>query len=429
MNTKNIKLPLLFSFLLVLIMTSCQDKKHITYVANVPVTQSLEDWRNAEFSLVGPRDLERPGKIYIYGTFLFVNEYLQGVHFFDNSNPASPVNLGFLPVLANVDIAVKDNKMYLDSYFDLLTFDINDIMNPTIVDREEDVFTFFDYAYFPSYNPDMPMASFDTYGSIVTEWVQEETTEEVDNDYYYNYAQFDLMTFNSISSESGSSGTSFLSGAGKAGSTARFALYEDNLYTLESGELGVFTIGAQTDFVRDVQMRWTAETLFPAQDMLFIGTTTGMIIYDLGTPSNPQFVSEYSHWTGCDPVVVDGNRAYVTLATGRTCWGNSNVLHVLDISNLNNPTLIKEYEMINPGGLGVDGELLFLCDGGDGLKVYDRTDDHTIVQNRLGHFANINSSDVIPWNGTLIMTASEGIFQYDYSNPTNVVQISLIPAN
>ena len=224
-------------------------------------------------------------------------------------------------------------------------------------------------------------------------------------------------------------GSSFLSGPGKAGSTARFAIYGDNLYTLESWELGVFSIGATTDFIRDEQLRWNAETLFPAQDLLFIGTTTGMIIYDLSNPSNPNFVSEYWHWTGCDPVVVDGNRAYVTLATGRTCNGNQNVLQVIDISILTAPTMIAEYPMIQPKGLGTDGELLFVCDGPDGLKAYDRTNDHTIQQNRLGHFPNITASDVIPWNGILIMTAEEGIYQYDYTDPTNITQVSLISAN
>lgn len=401
----------------------------MTYLANVPTTQSLEDWRQTEFSLETPRPLERPGKIYVYGTYLFVNDYLQGVHFFDNANPANPVNLGFLPVIANVDIAVKDNKMYLDSYFDLLTFDITDPMTPSLIDREEDVFTFFDYAYFPPYNPDLPMANFDQGLSIVTGWTQEETTEEANNSFQYNYSQLDIMTFSGGTAAESNFGSSFLSGPGKVGSTARFAIYENNLYTLEPWELGVFTIEGRTEFIRNIPMQWNAETLYPAKDMLFIGTTTGMIIYNLDNPSNPLFVSEYWHWTGCDPVVVDGNRAYVTLATGRTCAGNFDVLQVLDISDITNPSLIQEYAMFNPKGLGTDGELLFICDGADGLKVYDRTNDLAIDQNQLGHFTNITTSDVIPWNGVLIMTASEGIYQYNYTDPTNITQMSLIPAN
>lgn len=427
MNTKSFKLPLLASLLLVLVLSSCSDRKQVTYVANVPTLQTAEEWRETEFSLEAARPLERPGKIYVYGTFLFVNEYLQGVHIFDNANPSSPINLGFLPVLANVDIAIKDNRMYLDSYFDLLTFDIADIQNPTLIDREENVFNFYDYAYFPSYDPDAPMSKFDVGNMIVTGWTLEETTEEVNSSFQYSYYQLDV--FSSTADVNVSNGASFLSGPGKAGSTARFTIYEDNLYTLEWNELGVFSILDGTELVRNIPMNWNAETLYPFKDNLFIGTTTGMIIYSLEVPSDPTFVSEYWHWTGCDPVVVDDNRAYVTLASGRTCGGFQNVLQVIDITNLNSPNRISEYEMVQPKGMGLDGDVLFLCDGRDGLKVYDKTNDLTIDQNQLGHFPDINTSDVIPWNGVLIMTASEGIYQYDYSDPTNVTQLSLIPAN
>ncbi len=429
MDTKKIKLPLLISLLLMLFLSSCQDSRLVTYIANIPVTQSLEEWRQTEFSLETARPLERPGKIYVYGNYLFVNEYLQGVHFFDNANPANPVNLGFLPVLANVDIAVKDNKMYLDSYFDLLTFEITDPLNPFLTDREEDVFTFSDYAYFPSYNPNLPMANLDQNPGIVTGWIQDETTEQVANSSGYNYSQLDMMIFSGGISTEASFGTSFLSGPGKAGSTSRFAIYGSNLYALEPWELGIFTIEGETEFLRKIPMQRNAETLYPAKEMLFIGTTTGMITYSLNNPSNPTFLSEYLHWTGCDPVVVEGDRAYVTLATGRTCNGNFDVLQVLDISDISTPNLIKEYDMFNPKGLGTDGELLFICDGSDGLKIYDRTNDLTIDKNQLGHFANINTSDVIPWNGVLIMTASEGIYQYNYTNPANVTLLSLIPVN
>ena len=411
-----------------MVLTSCQDKKIRTYQANVPTMQSLQEWRQTEFSLEEPRALERPGKIYVYGTFLFVNEYLEGVHFFDNANPSAPVNLGFLPVLANVDIAVKDNKMYLDSYFDLLTFDISDIMNPVLDDRELDIFEFHDYGYLTSFDPNFPMAQADYSSGVVTGWTIGETTEDVNDNFHYDVWALQSNFF-SADASTGASGASFLSGTGKAGSTARFAIYEDNLYALHSWQMSVFSIGASTDFIRNVAVQWNAETLFPAQGNMFIGTQNGMLVYSLTDPSNPQFLSEYWHWTSCDPVVVDGDRAYVTLSTGRTCQGDLNVLQVLDISNISNPFLIRQYNMTNPKGLGVDGELLFLCDGSAGLKVYDRTNDTQIDVNRLATFANINTNDVIPMDGILLMTSEEEIYQYDYTDPLNISQLSLIPAN
>ena len=38
------------------------------------------------------------------------------------------------------------------------------------------------------------------------------------------------------------------------------------------------------------------------------------------------------------------------------------LLHVVDISDLSNPSLIKSYEFEHPLGLGVDENTLFLCD-------------------------------------------------------------------
>src|SRR5690606_2577958 len=98
---------------------------------------------------------------------------------------------------------------------------------------------------------------------------------------------------------------------------------------------------------------WDIETIFPYEDKLFIGARSGMHIYDLATPENPQKISTYSHINSCDPVVVSGDYAYVTLRSGTTCEGFSNQLEVLDISNLASPSLVKVYPMHNPHGLGV----------------------------------------------------------------------------
>jgi hypothetical protein len=83
--------------------------------------------------------------------------------------------------------------------------------------------------------------------------------------------------------------------------------------------------------------------------------------------------------------------------------------------------------MTNPHGLGIDGNILFLCDGSDGLKVFDRTDDFDLGNNMISHFQEINTYDVIPYNDNLIMSSREGIYQYNYSDISNITEISLIP--
>jgi hypothetical protein len=134
MKNTRYRIPFL-ALLLALAITSCRDKTVQTYTANVPVLQSLDAFRNTTFAMASPRALEHPGKIYIYQNLLLVNELYQGIHFYDNSNPATPTALGFLPIMANIDMGVRNNILYADAYNDLLSFDITDPMHPTLVGR------------------------------------------------------------------------------------------------------------------------------------------------------------------------------------------------------------------------------------------------------------------------------------------------------
>ena len=81
--------------------------------------------------------------------------------------------------------------------------------------------------------------------------------------------------------------------------------------------------------------------------------------------------------------------------------------------------------MTQPFGLGIDGDLLFLCDGSAGLQVYDVTLKENI--NIIASFPNIQTYDVIPADGYLFMIGSDGFYLYDYSDIYNIRQIGHIP--
>lgn len=87
-----------------------------------------------------PRDMTQTGKIYSYGSFLLVSERYKGVHIIDNSNPKSPVKLGFIKVLGCVDLAFKGKTLYVDSARDLLAIDISDYKNPKVISRQKNAF-------------------------------------------------------------------------------------------------------------------------------------------------------------------------------------------------------------------------------------------------------------------------------------------------
>ena len=87
--------------------------------------------------------LKDPGKIYIYGTYLFVNEYTKGIHIIDNSNPSNPQYAGFLSIPGNVDMAVRGTYLYADHRGDLVTLDISDLKKPKETSREKGRYAYY----------------------------------------------------------------------------------------------------------------------------------------------------------------------------------------------------------------------------------------------------------------------------------------------
>lgn len=158
-----------------------------------------------------------------------------------------------------------------------------------------------------------------------------------------------------------------------------------------------------------------------------MGTRTGMVIYETASnPSAPTYLSVVSHMRACDPVVVQDNWAYVTVRSSSFCGGDINQLDIIDVSDVANPQLMKTYQMKEPHGLGIDNNTLFICDGSDGLKVFDATNPTEAGNHLIKRFGNIEAVDVIPYNGVAMVIGDNGIFQYDYSNPEDLELMSEI---
>ena len=216
---------------------------------------------------------------------------------------------------------------------------------------------------------------------------------------------------------------------GKGGSLARFTVVGDRLYTIDNDQMRIFNIDESTDptFEQTVDLINGVETVFPYNNYLYLGTQTGMLIYDISNPSAPAYVSMYEHVQACDPVVVQGNYAYVTIRSGTTCRNTVQIdqLEVIDISNPTSPFAVNQYQLENPYGLGIDNDLLFVCDGNAGLKVFDITFTPQEIQ-LLHQFEDINARDVIPYNGLLMLIAEEGFYQYEYKPSGEMELLSLI---
>jgi hypothetical protein len=82
-----------------------------------------------------PRPLSSPAKIYSIGNYLLINEKYQGIHVYDNTDPSSPVALGFLRVAGNSDMAVRGEVLYVDHLTDLVALDVSDWNNVSVISR------------------------------------------------------------------------------------------------------------------------------------------------------------------------------------------------------------------------------------------------------------------------------------------------------
>lgn len=220
------------------------------------------------------------------------------------------------------------------------------------------------------------------------------------------------------------------SSSGQGGSMARFACVGNHLYVVDESYLQTFDISDSTKITQTsrIQANWNnrIETIFPTDTLLFLGSTNGMYIFNLKDPATPRYVYLYTHVVSCDPVVVKGKYAYVTLRTdfdAGFCNRGVNQLEVIDLSKITDPRNVGTYPMVNPRGLGIDGTRLFVCDGMD-LLVLDATNPLALTTLKRIELDG-TPYDVIARNGILTLSYSAGIKQYAYSNDT-IREISTI---
>lgn len=409
---------------------TCETKVQYTYFE--PTYMTMNELR-ASVSITEAREMKAVGRIYRKDNFLFINEPGEGIHIIDNSNPSSPQIKSFLRIPGNFDLAVMGNTLYADSFVDLVVFDISETSAIHEVNRVENVFSNY---YHPS------GFYVDQERGLIVDWVEKEGMEVSQSDCRQNNIQpyvfltegiavLDGAAFNSAANKSLAIAPGNGSGPGAGGSMSRFTINSNYLYALDAGHVQPFDISNVTAPEKKDKsyVAWDIETIFPHNNNLFLGSSSGMYILDITNPAQPATIGTYQHIRSCDPVVVDDEYAYVTLRSGTECQGFTNQLEVIDIHDLQNPQLVSTYAMTNPHGLGIDETTLFICDGDDGLKVYDAADVKAISGNLLAHYRDINAYDVIPLNDILVMIGSNGLFQYDYSNPQDIKLLSHLPVH
>jgi hypothetical protein len=212
---------------------------------------------------------------------------------------------------------------------------------------------------------------------------------------------------------------------GTGGSMARFAIVDDRLYALTDHSLQLFDVtdSAKPQPTHRVGLDFSVETLFAYRNYLFIGGPDGMYVYDNTDPAAPTYLSQFQHARACDPVVVQGDYAYITLHSGG-CWGNQNLLEIVDLTNMQAPALVSSVAMQSPTGLAVDGDKVFVCDDIAGLKTLSVADPTAVTQ--LDVVPEVNCYDLIARDGNLVVSSSNALRQYSYLE-TPLSAVSSLP--
>jgi hypothetical protein len=379
----------------------------------------------AKVTVESPKDYAEAGKIVTYQNYIFINKPNEGVHVVDNSNPATPANLHFINIPGSLDLTIIDDHLYSDMFSALVVFDISDVTQPDLIED----FTVEEVFY---YNPYRTLdttirlgesfaytqyESIDDSQGIVTGWevdIRQEPLEE-----QISYLRLEDATIAETASSDQVNGFNEVS---TAGSMTRFLPIDRYLYIINFNELVLFSIGDNyqpTRFAR-LDTGTQAETLFQLNDLLFVGSTTGMLMYDVASPSNPNYLNSIEHFRSCDPVVADENYAYVTLRGGTNCFTETNELQIIDIRTPEELGVVARQVMFNPHGLAIHEDYLLVCDGPAGLKVVDVSDREE---------PQILSTDNIPFAYDIIVdfpsaiVVGEGVlYQYDLTNLPEIVK-------
>jgi len=387
----------------------------VTYF--VPVYETTDQLAQ-KVSIDPPEDYAQAGKIVTYQQYIFINKPQEGIHVLDNSDPANPENLHFISIPGYLDMSIIDDHLYSDMFSALVVFDISSITQPEIIKEftVEDVFYYNPYITLESVVNTVESSEFTRYDpvdntlGIVTGWRTEIRQEPLDA-FELRYETLESVDFVTATAETDQS----FGEVSTAGSMIRFLPIDQYLYTINFNELVLFSIGEDyrpSRFAR-LDTGTQAETLFQLNDLLFVGSTTGMLMYDVSVSSNPDYINSINHFRSCDPVVADENYAYFTLRGGTNCFTESNELQIIDIRDPQNLEVVARQIMFNPHGLAIHQDHLIVCDGSAGLKVLNVSDrvNPEVVHTETIPFAY----NIIVDYPTAVVVREGVIYQYDLS--------------
>ena len=386
---------------------SCADEdlcvQRVQYTKAVGVYENLQQFRNNEINSP-PRALVNPGKIYVSNNLLLIGEEGEGIHVVDNGDPFNPNFINFLSIPGHREMFVLDDKVYVDSYFDMLQLDISNPRNVQVEIRLEEAF---------------PPRLRDEQNRALVDFYLERVDEELACDVRIQDGSVVHFDFKGERIPESALPTSFVSSSNnQQGTVNRMALINEYLYVIGNRDMYIFDV-SENNLSRSKHLDYFSremETIYPLKDLLFVGSLNSMTIYNTIRPLQPRFVSEFRHATSCDPVLpTEDGVAYVTLRSGNECPGDENTLNVVDITNVQNPFLLTSIALTSPYAMSIANGILFVGEGDAGYRMYE-IDGQNL--NEIAHDPSITAYDIIshPSQEEIVLFAGPGgISQYHLS--------------
>jgi len=242
-----------------------------------------------------------------------------------------------------------------------------------------------------------------------------------------------------IGCETNSVSPSSTNSSGSNGSYSQIIVHNNYLYGISGNQISTVDISDKEN-VKEIDtqvLAYNIESLFIDNQTLFIGSSSRFYIFsideDTGIPIplseenyNINFLADQFICFN-DPIIADVTHAYVTLHTtiSNNCRSETiNELRVYNIADLNAPVLINTTDMTEPKGLAKDGNTLFVCDGYNGLKIYDVSTPSEPVESY--HFEGFDSYDLILNNKIMQVVATDQLLQFDYSDLDSIYLLGIL---
>lgn len=213
--------------------------------------------------------------------------------------------------------------------------------------------------------------------------------------------------------------------------------YQNFIYEVDARSLTTYDY-SQPDHPVEVQRMVLASKVQNARlsDQFFVFTFSNELqIFQISTSGIPttksitDLAAFQKEIDACDQVIAQDGFLYVSPQTAdraTICFGlQDSTIRVYDMADPLRPVLTDSEILSEPGDMMIDEALLFVADGPQGIKVYDRTDPRNLIL-----IADIREQIVVSLkatDGVLTVLGREDVRTYDYSDPSDISLINILP--